>query len=313
MNFIFLMDSLEKINFQKDTTFMLMAGAARRGHSVFFLPQGGISLLSGKIFFKVREVVPQLEPERGFQDLGMRKLGGHEADVVFIRTDPPFNEAYLMDTWLLDQLPEEVLVINAPSGIRGANEKLWASKFHSLVPKTLVSRDLEELLNFFEETKDVIAKPTDRFGGSSVFHLRKGTDNVRVTLETLTKDGSKEIILQKYLPEAEYGDKRILLLNGDPIGAVLRVHPEEDHRNNFFAGGRAEQARITSLDDKIIQVLKPHLKECGLLFAGIDVIGGKLIEVNVTSPTCLQEINQLDGKNLEDQVIAFAEEKVKSL
>jgi glutathione synthase len=220
-----------------------------------------------------------------------------------------------MNTWLLDRLPSHIPVMNAASGIRAVNEKVWVSQFTSLVPRTLISRDRSEMMRFIAREKNVIAKPTDAFGGQMVFLVKKGDSNINVILEALTQRGTKEIILQQYIPAAAKGDKRILLLNGEPLGAVLRVHAAGEHRNNFFAGGKPVAAKITARDKEIIAALKPHLIRMGLYFVGIDVIGDYLIEVNVTSPTCLQEINRLYKKRLEDKVIDFVEgliEKRKS-
>jgi glutathione synthase len=158
--------------------------------------------------------------------------------------------------------------------------------------------------------KDVIAKPTDGFGGQSIFHIKANGPNMNVILETLTNNWTNDIIVQKYIPEAQHGDKRILLLNGNPLGAVLRLHADNDHRNNFFSGGKPHAAEITKRDQEIIDHIKPELKKLGLYFVGIDIIGDYLIEINVTSPTCLQEMNRLYHDHLEDRVIDFSEKLV---
>jgi glutathione synthase len=238
-------------------------------------------------------------------------LSEDEVDALFIRTNPPFDAAYLMNTWLLDRLPKRIPIINSPEGIRTVNEKIWATQFTSIIPRTLVTRHEEDFLNFLEEEKDIVLKPTDGYGGKSVFRIRAGETNQNVIFETMSQTGKKEVILQSYLPEAEVGDKRILLLNGEPLEALLRVHPATDHRNNLGVGGHAEPTEITTEDEKIIEVLKPELRRLGLYFVGIDVIGGKLIEVNVTSPTCLQAMNHLYGEKLEVEVIDFVETLVE--
>ncbi len=317
MNILFLMNPLETVIMDKDTSFILMMGAKRRGHRVFFLPPGGVTLQAGgggqpkrKFWFQVTEVTPQQDPQRPFILGESVTLTDAQVDAVFIRTDPPFDEDYLMHTWLLDLLPERVKVINRPAGIRAVNEKIWLTRFADLIPPTIISRDKGVLRDFARQYKHVIAKPTDGFGGKSVFNLRMDDVNLNVALETLTGHGRKEIILQPFIPEAGKGDKRILLLNGDPLGAVLRVHGKDDHRNNFFAGGRPQSTTITPDDQVIIDALRPHLRALGLSFVGIDILGTYLIEVNVTSPTCLQEMNRLYQQRLEDQVIAFVEEDI---
>jgi glutathione synthase len=313
MNYVFLMDPLEKISAEKDTTLALMVGAHRKGHKVYFLPNGGMVRNAGVLQFHVREVTPQLNKKQPFIDHGPAVLTQDHVHVVFIRTDPPFAERYLHNTWLLDLLPGHIPVINAPAGIRTVNEKIWATQFTSLIPKTMIGCDQIELLDFIKKYKETIAKPTDGFGGQSVFHIHPNQRNTRVILETLTKNWNKDIIVQQYVPQAQDGDKRILVLDGEPLGAVLRRHAEDDHRNNFFAGGKPEATDITKRDEEIIDVLKPHLKKLGLYFVGIDIIGDYLIEVNVTSPTCLREMNDLYKEHLENKVIEFSEKLVDQL
>jgi glutathione synthase len=311
MKFVFLMDPLESVIFEKDTTFVLMLGAKERGHQIYFLPSDGITLKNGQIVFDVTQVVPQRIKSHPFIIKQKLKLSAKDVDVVFIRTDPPFGEKYLMHTWLLDQLPDNVVVMNRPSGIRTVNEKIWAMQFIALLPPTMVSCHRQELLDFIAKEKDVIAKPTNGHGGKSVFRIKKGDTNTHVILETLSERFQTEIILQKYVPAAAKGDKRILLLNGEPLGAVLRVHAKDDHRNNFFSGGKAYPAKLTARDKEVMGVLKPHLRRLGLYFVGIDMLGDYLTEVNVTSPTCLQEMNRFLGQKLESNVIAFVEGLVR--
>ena len=307
MKFLFLMEPLESVNFLKDTTYVLMLAAAQKGHEIYYVPKQGISKRNKDILFHATKVVPLRDENILFDVQGKVRLKGSDADVVFLRPDPPFDQDYLMSTWLLDLLPPSVFVFNRPGGVRCVNEKIWASQFDDLVPSTLVSCYHAELLAFMEEVQDVIAKPTDGFGGQGVFLIKKDDPNKRVILETLTKNESQKIILQRYIPEARKGDKRILLLNGEPLGAILRLHSNDDHRNNFFSGGKPYAAELTPRDLEIIERLKPFLLEMGLFFVGIDIIGEYLIEVNVTSPTCLQEINRAYDKQLEFDVIDFVE------
>jgi len=305
------MDPLETVIFEKDTTFMLMLGAHHHGHEVFFLPEDGISLIAGKVFFHVTRVIPQLESHQPFIKEGDLTLSQDDIHAVFIRPDPPMDEQYLANTWLLDHLPRSIAVINNPSGIRTVNEKIWTAQFKDIVPATIVSANKHDLLAFIDQHQDIIAKPTDAFGGQSVFHIEKGNTNTKVILETLTKRYDKPIILQKYVPESKNGDKRILLLGGEILGALLRMHEEGEHRNNFFAGGKPMPATINARDKKIIDTLRPHLQKLGLYFVGIDILGDYLIEVNVTSPTCLQEMNRLYNLKLEEKVIHFVEELIQ--
>ncbi len=311
MKMLFLMDPLEGVNPLKDTTYALMIGAARRGHETFYLPKDGISLHLGALVFDVEAVTATPDGEALFERQGAERLKGSEVDVVFIRTDPPFDAGYLHHTWLLDHAPDNLFVINNPSAVRTVNEKIWALQFTDLVPPSLVTQSIAEATAFLAEQGKIVAKPTDGFGGKGVFIVGQGDTNAGVVFETLTDDGKQAMIAQAYVPEAKVGDKRILLLNGEPLGAVLRVHSKEDHRNNFFAGGKAVATEITDHERAMIEVLRPHLVRMGLYFVGIDVIGDYLIEVNVTSPTCLQEMNSLYTVRLEDRVLDFVEDRVK--
>lgn len=307
MKIVFLMDKLESIDPEKDTTFALMKAVARRGHSAYFLPDGGIMLRDGALFFHVEEVVAQNDPGVPFLRNGQITLAADDVDVFFIRTDPPFDHNYLVNTWLLDHMPERVVMINSPAGIRAANEKIWVSHFPHLTPATLVCRDKRVLLGFLDEYHDAIVKPVDGHAGKGVFRLRTDDTNKAVILETLTRRWSRHVIIQPFIPEADKGDKRILLLNGEILGAVLRVHAPGEHRNNLCAGGEAVATNITSRDRLIADTLKSELLRLGLYFVGIDIIGDHLIEVNVTSPTGIREMDRLYGVSLEDKVIAFAE------
>jgi len=312
MNFVFLMDPLNTVVMEKDTSFILMLASHRKGHKVYYLPSGGMSRKNGKIYFHVTEVIPQQVKEQPFIEKKQQILNEESVDVVFVRTDPPFDEEYLFNTWLLDLLPQRIVVVNNPKGIRTVNEKIWATQFISVVPATLISRNKEDMTDFISTEKEVVAKPTYGHGGKSVFLIKKNDLNTSVILETLTQNWSEDIILQKYVPQAKNGDKRILLLNGEFLGAVLRLHTDDDHRNNFFAGGKPVKTEITTRDREIINLLKPKLQKLGLYFVGIDVIGDHLIEVNVTSPTALQEASHFAGIKLENKVIDFVEQLVES-
>lgn len=313
MKFVFLMDPLAAVVMKKDTSFILMLGAHQRGHEIYYLPDGGMTLVGGRLQFHVTRVIPRRVEKEPFQLKENKVLKDTDIDVVFIRSDPPFDEQYLINTWLLDHLPSSAAVINSPSGIRTVNEKIWVARFTQIIPPTLVGRHRADLRAFLSRQKEVIAKPTQGFGGQSVFRLQHSGPNTNVILETLTEQYRRDIILQKFLPESVQGDKRIILLNGEPLGAVLRVHSEDDHRNNFFTGGQPKLTKITANDLNMIAMLRPELQRLGLHFVGIDVIGKHLIEVNVTSPTGLQEINALENKQLEVDVIKYAEGLVKKV
>ena len=311
MNYVFLMDPLSSVIIEKDTTFVLMLSAFKKGHKVFFLPSGGMVLKNGRMNFHITEVVPQQVKGAPFIEKNQCCLSDDEVDVVFIRTDPPFNYEYLVNTWLLERLPSKVKIINKPSGVRAANEKIWATQFVSVIPPTLVGRQKSELLDFLSAENEIVAKPTDGFGGQQIFKIKNGDSNASVIFETLSQNYSRDIILQKYINESTMGDKRILLLNGEPLGAVLRVHCQSDHRNNIFSGGKVERSGIIDNDLRIIDAISSEIKRLGLYFVGIDIIGNYLIEINVTSPTCIQEIDRFNNDKLEDKVIEFSEKLTK--
>lgn len=306
MKFLFLMDPLESVDPEKDTSYIFMVGAHRRGHEVSYLAPGGISCRGAELLFEAEPVVPTPDAAHPFQRSSAQSVSAAQVDAVFIRLDPPFDQRYLQSTWMLDHAPE-LVAVNSTRGLRTVNEKLWSAQFTELSPPTLITSRRDLLEQFMGAHEEIIAKPTDGHGGEGVFRVRRGDPNAAVIFETLTLKGTREIIAQQYLPQAAEGDKRILLLDGEPLGAVLRLHSKADHRNNFFAGGTAHPAEITPQDERIIAALGPRLQELGLHFVGIDIIGDKLIEVNVTSPTCLQEINRLEDKQLEDRVIAHVE------
>jgi glutathione synthase len=305
MRFGFLIDPPGTLHIKKDTSFALMLEAQAQGHEIWLLERGDLSLQAGKLYANVRNARVADDADQPFA-LGMRKrLPADELDVLFVRTDPPFDKDYLTDTWLLSHAGKRPVVLNSPEGLRNINEKLWAARFADLTPTTLVTSDKAEFLAFLEQYQRVIIKPTDGFGGSAVFFLQAGDKNAAVTFETLSRM-NRYVIVQEYLPEATEGDKRILLLQGEILGAVLRLHSDSDHRNNFAAGGRPAKAQISAAEQKICERLKPFLLDNGIFLAGIDVIGERLIEVNVTSPTCLREMQNYYSENLAAKVIQAA-------
>lgn len=302
MNIVFLMDPLESIIPEKDTTYVLMLEAEARGHRIFYCDKYGLSKFEDKVRFHVQEVVSNESKQPLFTIKRSVVLTEDTVDVVFIRTDPPFDDLYLYHTWILDLLPDRIKVLNSPRGIRTMNEKIWLSQFHELIPPTVITSKRHDILEFIKKYKTIVLKPTNGYGGQEVYIVEEHSKNFNVIVETMTKYEKVPVIAQQYIAEAEQGDKRILLLNGEPIGAVLRMHSDIDHRNNFFAGGTPLKTTITQQDLDIISIIQPFIKALGLFFVGIDIIGHYLIEINVTSPTCLQEINRLDGVKLEKNI-----------
>ncbi len=305
MEFAFLIDPPGSLNIKKDTSFALMLEAQAQRHTIWILERGDLSLKAGKLCARAKAARVADDSSRPFEVGAPEWLPADRFDILFVRTDPPFNTDYLTDTWLLSHAADRPLVLNSPKGLRNINEKIWAARFADLTPATLITADKAEFLAFLQKYPRVVIKPTNGFGGSAVFLLQAGDKNAAVTFETLSRM-SRYVIVQEYLTQATEGDKRILLLQGEILGAVLRLHSDDDHRNNFAAGGKAVETTITAAERAICERLKPFLIENGIFFAGIDVIGEKLIEVNVTSPTCLREMQYYYSENLAAKVIRAA-------
>lgn len=308
MRHLFIVDPLPTLNVEKDTTVAFMREAAGRGYEVFAMEVAELSLAeAGR---PIGRVVPmRLRDDDPWYELGPAlTMPLEQFDVVWMRKDPPYDLNYFFVTHLLELVPPPTLVVNEPSGLREVNEKLFVLRFPDLAPESLVSRRIEELLEFREKLGgEMVIKPLGGAGGEGVFHLTPDDRNVGVILETATRHGSVFQLAQRYVPEIRQGDKRVILLEGEPIGAVLRVPSPQEARANFHVGGSAVAAEITARDHEICARLRPALRDHGVLFAGIDVIGGWLTEVNVTSPTGIREINTLDGTVLERQVLDAVE------
>jgi len=306
----FWMDPLEGIAIHHDTTFALMLECQRRGHKILCFYQADVYCLDGRASARMRSVSVRRERGRHFDVLSESDLALEEVDVLFLRKDPPVDTAY----WHATQLFElahggRPFFINAPSGLRDANEKLFALKLADLIPRTLVGSDLEKLRAFVQEVGHAVLKPVDGFAGRAVLQVKAGDANLNPLLELMTVRGTQALIAQAYIPESRAGDKRIMLLDGEPLGAVLRVPEGGDPRGNLAAGAHPVKASLTAREREICERLAPELAARGLYLVGIDVIGDYLTEVNVTSPTGLVEIDALDGSSLESRVIDFAERR----
>jgi glutathione synthase len=306
-----VMDPVEKIHIDKDTTFVLILEAQRRGHEILYMELQDLFIRGGTPFGRFRRLqVARAAPHYHLGDFVSGPLA--DFDVLLMRKDPPFDMRFFFATHLLSLVDEQkCFVMNNPKGLREANEKLYALRFPEQIPQTLVSSDMEQLKAFMEDLGgEMIIKPLDASGGSGVFYLNQRDRNTNSILELATDNGRKLIMGQRYLPEIRQGDKRIIVLNGEPLGAVLRVPLETETRGNIHVGGQCVKTEITQRDREICDALSPLLIADGLYFVGLDVIGSFLTEVNVTSPTGIQEINALDNVCLESKVIDFIEKKV---
>lgn len=309
MKTVFIADPAESFIIKKDTTHALMNECFRRNHTVYHALPNQISTSGQNLIIEASEY--EVSDTHLTRKGDAIPLSQNDIGTIFIRTDPPFDASYLSTTWLLSNFKSQIPIINNPDGIRSVNEKIWVSQFTEFVPTTLISSSKTQLNKFIGTHEKCIAKPLNGYGGSGIFILDKNDPNKNVILESVSRNYTDAIILQEYLEEAKIGDKRVLLLNGDILGATLRVHNASDHRNNFFAGGSAKKADITAKERHIIEQMKPYLRELGLYFVGLDFIGERLIEVNVTSPTCLKEINALNHCQLEVDIIDFVETLIK--
>lgn len=295
------MDPVESINVATDSTFVLALEAQTRGHALFHYLPRDLALSDGKLTARARSL--SVCRDAPYHALGPpRTLDLATVDLVLMRQDPPFDMAYITATHLLEHVSHRVLVVNDPAGVRNAPEKLFATHFMGLMPPTLITSDPAAIAEFRRRHGDIILKPIFGNGGAGVFHLRPDDDNLNALLEMFTTLYREPIIVQRYLPEIRQGDKRIILVEGEPLGAVLRVPKSGEARANLHAGGAAKKAALTARDREICAAIGPTLRAQGLVFVGIDVIGDYLTEINVTSPTGIQEINRLDGARLEAAV-----------
>jgi glutathione synthase len=305
----FLMDPLEKVRVDHDSTFALMLEAQRRGHTVRYFEQGWLRFSGSCAEARMRTVTVRREVGRHFEVLeeSTRPISG--LDVLFLRKDPPVDVDFLHATQLVELCAgRHPVYLNSPQGIRDANEKLFTLNFPELMPETCVAQDKGSLMEFIlRHPEGTILKPIDGFGGLGIVFVSHADRNTRSLLEMLTLGGLRPIMAQAYVPQSRQGDKRIILVDGEPVGAVLRVPADDDHRGNMAAGGKPVKTQLTAREKEICARLKPKLLERGLLLVGIDVLGDYLTEVNVTSPTGLVEIDKLDGTCLEANVIDLAE------
>ncbi|MGB7475967.1 MAG: glutathione synthase [Polyangiales bacterium] len=314
MHVVFVMDPVSTVIVDEDTSFALMLEAQARGHSVDHCLASDVGLRGRRVVARVRRATMQLDAGEPIRLDQPEDIDLVDVDAVFIRKDPPFTDAYLWLTLVLDHLEGTTLVVNDPRGLREANEKLYAHHFPEIVPATIMTSHKDEILRFLSDIGGkAVIKPIDGHGGEGVFLLSQGDSNLHGLIESVTHLGSRNAIVQALIPEVyDEGDKRVLLVDGELLGVVGRVPRKGDLRSNVHVGGSAAPAQVSDSDRKIIETIAPRLLADRLFFVGLDIIGGKLIEVNVTSPTLLQQMSRLVGENLSAVVIDRLEEKVRS-
>lgn len=301
---VFVMDELAEIKPAKDTSFALMLEAQRRGMQVWYANESDLALEGADCVARLRRVELTDRAEEFFRvvERDRRALGA--GDIVFMRSDPPVDDSYIYTTLLLDRVVAAGgRVVNRPEALRGFNEKLAIARFPELIPDTFVSADMAHLRDFVEQRGRAVVKPLDGMGGRGVFVAEASDPNLGVILETLTDQGRKLAMAQQYLPGISDGDKRVLMVGGEPVPYMLaRIPGQRDFRGNLARGGRGEGRPLTDAELRIARVVGPVLVEHGILFAGLDVIDGRLTEINVTSPTCVRELDAEFGLNIAGQL-----------
>ncbi|GGK02914.1 glutathione synthase [Pseudomonas matsuisoli] len=300
-----VMDPIAQISFKKDSSLAMLLAAQERGWSLHYMEQKDLYQSKSKARARMRSLNVFPDPERWFELGEEVDASLDDLDVILMRKDPPFNSEYVYSTYLLELAEQAgVLVVNKPQSLRDCNEKFFATQFPQFTPPTLVSRRSDILREFAAEHGDVILKPLDEMGGASIFRHREGDPNLSVILETLTLHGTRQIMAQRYLPAIKDGDKRILMIDGEPVPYCLaRIPAQGETRGNLAAGGRGEARPLTERDLEIARNVGPALRARGLLFVGLDVIGEHLTEINVTSPTCIREIDATFGTQIGAQLM----------
>ena len=293
------MDPIERVDIHADTTFDLALEAASRGWEIFVYGPSELSLVNGRVQARARKIQDIARRDDNHVTLDPPQLLDlHEVDVVLIRQDPPFNMAYITAAQILERLTPDVLVLNDPRSIRDAPEKLFVLEFPELTPPTLITRDRTAVLDFRKTHGDIIVKPLYGNGGAGVFKIAEDDGNLSALIEMFEEVFEEPYIVQKFLPDVSGGDKRIILIDGEAVGAINRVPARGETRSNMHAGGKAEAVEMTARDQEICDRIGPELSKRGLVLVGIDVIGDWLTEINVTSPTGVQEVRRFGGADI---------------
>ncbi|MEH6627574.1 MAG: glutathione synthase [Motiliproteus sp.] len=304
-----VMDPIESISYKKDSTLAMLWAAQGRGWELFYMEQADLYSRDGIAKGRMAPLTVARDPQKWFErgEYDSRPLA--DLDVILMRKDPPFDNEFIYSTYLLEQAEQEgTLIVNRTQSLRDCNEKLFATQFPQCCPPVLVSRSPALLKAFHQEQGDVIFKPLDGMGGASIFRVQEGDPNLNVILETLTNHGGQQIMAQRFIPEIKTGDKRILMIDGEPVDYCLaRIPTGNETRGNLAAGGRGEGRALSDRDRWICEQVAPTLKEKGLLFVGLDVIGDYLTEINVTSPTCIRELNDQFDLDIAGQLMDVIE------
>jgi glutathione synthase len=300
-----IMDPIQSISFTKDSTLAILLAAQAQGFDLFYMEQSDLYIDNSGPKAQLRPLKVFNDANKWFELGDSRDAALEEMDVLMMRKDPPFDSEFIYSTYILEAAERRgSLVVNKPQSLRDCNEKVFATEFPQCVPPLLVSRDQARLKGFLAEHQDVVYKPLDGMGGTSIFRVKEGDQNLNVILETVTKYGTETIMAQKFMPQISQGDKRILVVDGEiiPFG-LARIPTGSDFRGNLAAGGRGVVQPLSERDLWIAQQIAPTLKERGLIFVGLDVIGDYLTEINVTSPTCIREIDNAEDTKIGERLI----------
>ncbi len=307
-----LMDPISQINIKKDSSFAMLIEAQKRQHELFYFEQSDLMLKDGQVFALISKLTVKQDETNWYQLEPAKLLPLTEMDVVLMRKDPPFDMEFIYSTYLLEIAQTAgVLIVNNPESLRDHNEKLFTALFPQCCTEMMVSRKDTEFRAFLARHKDIILKPLDGMGGSSIFRVKVDDPNIGVIIETLTSMGTQMAMAQKFIPEIKQGDKRILMIDGEPIAYCLaRIPAEGETRGNLAAGGHGEARPLTKRDRWLAEQIGPVLKAKGLIFVGLDVIGDYITEINVTSPTCIKEIDKAYNLNIAGTLFDAIEKRL---
>lgn len=309
-----VMDPISDINIKKDSSFAMLQAAQSRGYQLFYMEMKDLAMVNGVAMATMSPLTVQQDEQNWYQLGDATDTPLAELDVILMRKDPPFDTEFIYATYMLERAEEQgVLIVNKPQSLRDANEKLFTAWFSEFTPETIVTRDAQRIRTFYQEKGDIILKPLDGMGGSSIFRVKADDPNLGVIIETLTNHGQQYAMVQAFIADINSGDKRILVVDGQPVPySLARIPQKGETRGNLAAGGRGVAQPLSASDWVIANAIGPELKKRGLIFVGLDVIGDKLTEINVTSPTCIKEIEAAFDVDITGMLMDAIEARIKA-
>ncbi|MGL4712132.1 MAG: glutathione synthase [Shewanella sp.] len=309
-----VMDPISEINIKKDSSFAMLMAAQERGYQLFYMEMADLAMVNGVAMATMRPLTVINDASKWFELGEVKDTPMSELDVILMRKDPPFDTEFIYATYMLERAEEQgVLIVNKPQSLRDANEKLFTAWFSEFTPETIVTRDAKRIRAFHQAKGDIILKPLDGMGGTSIFRVKQDDPNLGVIIETLTRYGQQYAMAQAFIPEITQGDKRILVVDGEPVPyALARIPMKGETRGNLAAGGSGVAQPLSDSDWAIARAIGPELKKRGLIFVGLDVIGDKLTEINVTSPTCIREIQAAFDVDITGMLMNAIETRLKA-